>query len=169
MTITDSVEEVILHEGAHILDKCFTRCYLTDSNNINNCWILEGISTYSHSLQKKDGKFVIGEKKDVWELTGPTKYYELDKFCNFNRTQWDQEIRNGGSFNIVYCQTSALFRYFIQAENGKYKDMFIREAIIGRKCSSKDLAKILGVNSINDIEDKFIEFANNLYVKKISK
>jgi hypothetical protein len=57
----------------------------------------------------------------------------------------------------------------MQAEGGKYKEKFIQEVVINRKSSSKDLAKIFGFKSINDIEDKFIEFANTLYTQKISK
>ena len=163
-TIDDSIGGVILHEGIHILDD-----KLITAMHSEHYWIIEGFACYFESLQKKDGKFILGERTDTWELRGPTKYYELEKFCNFNREQWDKEIQQSGVFNIVYCQASALFRYFMQAENGKYKDKFIKEVVIGHKSSSKDLARIFGFNSINDIEDKFIEFANTIYTKKISK
>lgn len=163
LSISDSVGEVILHEGCHILDSNFIAASKAEAY-----WITEGLSCYFQSLQKKNGKFVIGERKDMWELRGPTKFYKLDKFCDFNRTQWDNEITQSGNYNIVYGQASALFRFFISAENGKYKDKFMREVVIGRRSSAKEMAEIFGFESINDIEDAFIEFANTLYVKKIS-
>lgn len=164
LTISDTVGEVILHEGAHILDS-----NLIGPIRAESWWIVEGVSCYFQSVQRKDGKLVIGERKDMWELRGPTKYHKLESFCDYDRTRWDQEINTSGNYNIVYCQASTLFRFFMQAEGGKYRDRFIREVVIGRRSSSKELAKIFDLKSINDLEDSYINFANEIYAQKIKK
>lgn len=159
------ISGILYHEGTHQLHDQLLRCM-----NGTPSWVTEGLASYFETLERRDGKLVLGSegRKSIWHLGG-AQYIPLDAFFDVAQKDWtalpDRFHIDG--LNAQYGQAALLVRYFVEAEEGKLKDRFLKEILLKSLGSSKDVQKALGT-SPKELEPKYVEFANRFFQSPVS-
>ena len=139
--------------------------------NGSPAWVTEGLASYFETLERKDGKLMLGSagRESIWHLSG-AQYIPLEAFVNVTQAEWMSTMTktfNLPNLNPQYGQAALLFRYFMEAEDGKLKDKFLKETLLKSCGNAKDLEKTFGF-PVKGLVPKYVEFANRFFKNPVS-
>jgi hypothetical protein len=114
---TTTLEDVVRHEGAHQVSYFLWKA--ADSPQRRpHFWVWEGWGTYFESVQNRDGKIVIGNAHHARVKEAREKAATLLPLEDF--VKLDQAGVAG-----KYPQCAALALFFMNADDGKYREKFV--------------------------------------------
>lgn len=150
----------LYHETIHQLEYNmlgFDKDFLMNRNK--RCtWIVEGFANYVETaLMGDDPQF---QKKPAECLKKISQFMKLKEFCSL-----DYERMSKVDMGVSCGMYIVVFHYFIHGQNGKFKDRFLKHALLEGKASGEDLESILGLQ-LDSLQEDFIAHAKNVLQPK---
>lgn len=161
-------EATLYHEGTHQL--------FFESHVLNrpigekaHFWIIEGIACYMESFQRKNGAFSLGNPNYIRFLGARNNllqkhyYVPLSEFSQMGM----YEFQHAPELSKNYTQASGLARFFMEYDNGRYREALVRHLTQLYSSNSKErdsapgLDKLTGIE-FEDLDRQYLEDARQL-------
>lgn len=122
----NDIEATLFHEGTHQL---FFESHVLNRSIGENAhfWIIEGIACYMESFQRKNGAYSLGDPRYIRfagarnNLLQKNYYVPLQTFSQMGM----YEFQHAPELAKNYTQASGLARFFMDAENGRYREALV--------------------------------------------
>jgi len=161
-------EATLYHEGTHQL--------FFESHVLNrpigekaHFWIIEGIACYMESFQRKNGTYSLGDPNYIRFLGARNNllqkhyYVPLNEFSQMGM----YEFQHAPELSKNYTQASGLARFFMEYDNGRYREALVRHLtqLYSSNAKERDAApaldKLTGVD-FEDLDRQYLEDARQL-------
>jgi hypothetical protein len=156
--------ETLYHEVSHqLLFESAAKGNM--DQNLGNFWVFEGLGTYFETVTPQPSGSIqfgglVGPRIEVarWRLVERKEYIPLEKLVALSREVFSEQ----GDVELRYAEAMALTVFFMQAENGRYRDAFleyVKKAYRGqlRRGTAQTLTAILGV-PYTELDRSFLKF-----------
>jgi hypothetical protein len=120
-------EATLFHEATHQL---FFESYNLERpiGEKSNFWIIEGIACYMESFRRAEGDFQVGDPKYIRFAGARANYLEQNYYVPLGQfaVMGMQEFQTAPMLAKNYTQASGLAQFFMQYENGRYRDALVQ-------------------------------------------
>ncbi|MBS0203102.1 MAG: hypothetical protein JSS49_09410 [Planctomycetes bacterium] len=163
----NDVEATLFHEETHQL------FYESHDNRaigeLAHFWIIEGIACYMESFKQQDGEFSLGDPRYIRfvgarnNLLQKMYYVPLAEFSNIG----SHEFQHSAEVAKNYTQASGLARFFMEYDNGRYREALVRHLAdlyhpsLKVRNHAQPLSKLTGV-SFEELDRQYAEDAREI-------
>ena len=143
----------LYHEGTHQL------FFESSPGNRQICtnehfWVIEGIACYMESLHRKNGSITLGDPKYIrftgarHNLIRESYYVPLREFSGMGM----QDFQTAPNLSKNYTQAAGLARFFMQYDNGRYREALVRHLDHLYSSDPRKRAQATGLDELTGVE-----------------
>lgn len=160
----NDIEATLFHEGTHQL---FFETHDNRSIGENaHFWIIEGIACYMESFKRKNGEFSLGDPNYIRfvgarnNLLQKKYYVPLAEFSQIGM----HEFQHSAEVAKNYTQASGLARFFMEYDNGRYRESLVKHLAdlyhpsLKVRNNAQPLSKLTGV-SFDELDRQYADDA----------
>jgi hypothetical protein len=165
----EEAESTIYHEATHqILFE--SRPTQRDIAQSQHFWAVEGFACYMESYRNRDGEISLGDPRFIRfdnarvRLILDRFYVKLEEYTSWGQQEFQSQPKE--ILGQIYSQASGLVHFFLHANDGRYRDDFVKflaRIYSSRRRDDRD------VPTLDDLTDKKYSELDEEYIRYIAR